>query len=166
MKLLRVLDKTLLRIELVLLVTFLGVMVTLAFAQVVLRNLLGLGYPWADTIVRHLVLWVGFMGAAMATSDDRHISIDALTKFIPARVKHAVTVFTSLFAVLVCVYLTRAAWQFLLDEKSSGELLVLSIPTWIAVLIIPMGYALLSVHFFVKVVDNAVGALKRPAEVL
>jgi len=110
MTVLRLLDRILSKIELVFLVVFLGAMVTLAFGQVVLRNALGTGIPWADTIVRHLVLWAGFMGAAMATSAERHISIDALTKFLPQRAKHSVAVFTSLFAVIVCTFLAAAAW--------------------------------------------------------
>ncbi|MCK7524997.1 MAG: TRAP transporter small permease [Ignavibacteriales bacterium] len=63
-------------------------MVLLAFAQVILRNVFGTGLVWGDTIVRHMVLWAGFVGGALASYEGRHISIDALTKFFPPRVKH------------------------------------------------------------------------------
>ena len=62
MKWLRSFDSLLARAETVVLVAFLGSMVVLAFLQVVLRNVFGTGLIWADTLVRHLVLWAGFFG--------------------------------------------------------------------------------------------------------
>ena len=163
MKYLRALDRLLVRIETVLLVIFLGLMVILAFAQVILRNVLGGGFLWGDPVVRQMVMWSGFMGAAIAASQDRHISIDALTKFLKGRVKDIVHVITSLFASAVCFYLARAAWVFLQDEKQSGNELVTGIPSWIGLIIIPIGFALLTVHFALTAVEHAGDAITPPA---
>jgi TRAP-type C4-dicarboxylate transport system permease small subunit len=132
---------------------------------VMLRNVFGTGLVWADTVVRHLVLWVGFIGAALATSEQRHISIDAVTKFLSPRFKHSVSVLTSLFALVVCLFLAAAAWTYLEDERTYGGELVLSIPTWVAQVIIPAGYALIGVHFLVKAVEHAFRALNWNREV-
>ena len=165
MRILRVLDRFFYRIEYALLVLFLGSMVILAFMQVVLRNFFGTGVIWADTIVRHLVLWSGFVGAALATSEERHISIDALTKFLSPHVKRIVLVITSLFAAVVCTFLASAAWTYLLEERANGGDLVLSIPTWVALLIIPVGYILLAFHFLIKACENALASLTGKTEV-
>lgn len=154
MKLLRTLDRVLVRVETAFLVVFLSVMILLAFSQVMLRNFLGMGFLWADPLVRHLVIWVGFFGAAVATHEERHISIDALTRFFRPRWKAIAHVFTSLFAVIVCLYLADAAWVFLLDEKSLGSAFMLNVPTWIALIVIPTGYALIAFHFLVKIADH------------
>ena len=164
MTVLRFIDRILYKIEFGLLVLFLGSMVLLAFTQVVLRNFFETGFVWADTIVRHLVLWAGFMGAALATSEERHISIDALTKFFSPRVKHLAQIGTSLFAVVVCYYLGAASWTFLVAEKASGSEIALSIPTWVALLVIPIGYNLLLVHFFVKLIDHVAVAFRKNVE--
>lgn len=161
MTLLRALDRFFSRIEYTLLVVFLGSMVLLAFTQVILRNVFGTGIVWADTIVRHLVLWSGFVGAALATSDERHISIDALTKFLSLRTRHIVMIFTSLFAVIVCYYLGTAAWGYVVEERANGGELVLSIPTWVALLIIPSGYFLIAFHFLVKMVENVISTFTK-----
>ncbi len=121
MTLLRALDKTLVKAETAFLVLFFAVMIVLSFSQVVLRNFFGTGFLWADPLVRHLVIWVGFMGAAIASHEERHISIDALTKFFSPRWKAIAQVLTSLFAVIVCYYLADAALTFLRDEKASGS---------------------------------------------
>lgn len=155
MTLLRFLDKTLVKIETVFLVLFLTVMILLSFSQVVLRNFFDTGLLWADPLVRHLLIWAGFLGAAIATHEEKHISIDALSKFFSPRWKAISQIVTSLFAVIVCYYLADAALVFLLDEKAAESEVFLSLPTWVALIILPAGYALIAVHFIVKIVENA-----------
>jgi TRAP-type C4-dicarboxylate transport system permease small subunit len=164
MKFLRSLDRFFYKIEFGLLVAFLGSMVLLAFLQVVLRNFFGTGIMWADTIVRHLVLWSGFVGAALATSEERHISIDALTKFLSVRTRHIVLIFTSIFAAIVCYYLSAAAWEYVLEERINGGELVLGIQTWVALLIIPAGYILIAFHFIIKAIENTISTFTKQAE--
>ena len=143
MTLLQILDKTLVKIETVLLVAFLAVMIVLSFSQVILRNVFNTGVLWADPLVRHLLIWAGFLGAAIATHEERHISIDAFTKFFSPRWKAVAQIFTSLFAVIVCYYLADAAFAFLQEEKASGSDFILGLKTWQAILIVPLGYALI-----------------------
>jgi len=163
MRILRAIDAALVRVETVLLVAFLGVMVVLSFAQVVLRNVFGTGLLWADPLVRHLVLWAGFMGAAMATSTDRHISIEAFNKFLPERGRSLVHVLTSLFAAAACWFLADAAWTFIQDEYAAGGAIALSIPSWVALLILPAGYLLIMIHFLLRIPQHAAAALKKPS---
>jgi len=147
-------DRLLVKAETALIVLFLGAMVLLAFAQVVLRNIFDTGLLWGDPLVRHLVLWVGFTGAAVATSERRHISIDALTKFFPPRMKSIAHVITNVFALYVCLVLADAAFTFLAGEKEAGGMITLSIPSWVGIVIIPPGYALIAFHFVVKLVES------------
>jgi TRAP-type C4-dicarboxylate transport system permease small subunit len=163
MRLLQAIDRTLARAETVLLVIFLGTMVLLAFAQVVLRNVFGTGLLWGDTLVRHMVLWAGFIGGALAAFEGRHIGIDALTKFLSPRARNVAGTVTNLFGAVVCYYLAQASWTFLLDERESGSEFILSLPGWVAMVIIPAGYALIMAHFLVKVFEQGSLAL-RPQE--
>ncbi len=163
MTLLRAIEKNLVKAETGFLVLFFGAMIILSFLQVILRNFFGTGLLWADTLVRHLVIWVGFMGAAIATHEGRHISIDALTKFFSPRWKAVSQILTSLFAIVVCYYLADAALVFLRDEQASGSDLVLSIPTWVALIVIPTGYGLMAIHFLVKVVEYTMQLLGKDA---
>jgi TRAP-type C4-dicarboxylate transport system permease small subunit len=151
MTLLRDIDRGLVRVEGWLLVLFLGVMVVFSFAQVVLRNIFGTGFLWADPLVRHMVLWVGFLGAAIATHEERHISIDALTKFLSPRWKAAATIAGQLFLAVVCLFLIRASWEFLAEEKSAGGEIFTGLPSYVGLSIIPAGYLLIAVHAFIRV---------------
>ncbi len=154
MKALRFIDRLFYKIETVLLVTLLTTMIGLAFGQVILRNFFSSGFVWADTIVRHMVMWLGFVGGALATADDRHINIDALTKLIPTRARYSVAILTNAFAAIVCYFMASSAWTFLLDERAAGGEITLGIPTWAVLTILPAGYAVIAFHFLVKTVNS------------
>jgi len=156
-KFLKACDRLLARSETVVLVVFLGSMVVLAFLQVVLRNFFNTGLIWADTLVRHLLLWAGFFGGAIAAFEGRHISIDALTKYLPQRWKHVAGAVTNLFGCIVCYYLAQAALTFVTAEAESGGEFLFGLPGYVGMVIIPVGYALLALHFGVKVIEHGAG---------
>lgn len=142
------------KIETVFLVLFLSVMLILAFTQVILRDLFDTGILWGDPLVREMVLWAGFVGASLAAGQERHISIDALSKFLSPRIKQLASVLTNAFGAVVCWYLGHAAWGFMLEEKMNGGENSLMIPSWIGISIIPIGYWLLALHFLLNVVGH------------
>ena len=50
----------------------------LTLGQILARNLLQSGIPAADSLSRLLLLYVVFIGAALATARDRHIKVDVI----------------------------------------------------------------------------------------
>jgi TRAP-type C4-dicarboxylate transport system permease small subunit len=161
MKVIRALENYLVKIETVFLVASLIVMVLLAFLQVVLRNLFSSGILWADTFLRYLVVWVGFIGAAIATKEERHISVEVLTKFLSSLYQNIVSFVTSIAAAVVCYYLFKAAMQFLdiglpADVKVFGN-----IPLSYFMVIIPIGYLLMIFHFIIRALIKVENIIKR-----
>ena len=150
MNLLKRIDKALTRFEGYVLITLLFIMVVMAFLQVVLRNLFSSGILWADVFLRHLLLWLGFLGAAIATSENRHINIDAVRRFLSKRMRSAVEVLTDSFAAVVCFMLARASWTFVQGEITDHRVLFGDIPSWYAQVIIPVGFGLLVMHFAIR----------------
>jgi TRAP-type C4-dicarboxylate transport system permease small subunit len=140
------LNEALGRVEGVFLCIFLMTMIVLAFIQVVARNVFNAGIPWADTVVRHMVLWVGFLGAALATKLDQNLTLEVLTKFMPERAKHAAGVLVKVFGIFVCGLLLRAAIRFLEQEASTGEQFLDLFPSWYALSIIPLAFILIPFH--------------------
>ncbi len=149
------------RIETIFLVLFLTVMLVFAFAQVVMRNVFDTGLLWGDPLVREMVLWTGFIGAALAAGQERHISIDALTKFLSPRLRHLSSIVTNAFGSVVCYYLGIAAWGFLLEEKHHGGDTSLGLPSWVGLSIIPIGYWFIAVHFLLNIADHAAVAFSK-----
>ena len=164
MKILKTLDLALNKVEGALLILMLSIMVLVAFSQVMLRNLFHTGIDGADVLLRHLVLWIGFLGAAIATSEERHINIDALRRFLSPRIRSAVDVLTDIFAAIVCYYLMSAAWVFVESEMAGGRSVFQNIPVWYGQSIIPVGFGLLVVHFAIRACLRAHTAVTKGGE--
>ena len=153
-RILKNIDHWIAKFETVILVAVLSMMVILAFLQVVLRNLFDEGILWGDTFLRHLVLWVGFLGASLATREKKHINIDLFTRFFKGKIKSLILAITNLFAAIVCWYLTSAAWTFVMDEKSFNTILFNDIPAWYFQIIIPIGFLLMTFRFLIIFIEH------------
>lgn len=155
MKILKTIDLALNKAEGALLILMLSTMVLVAFGQVMLRNVFHTAILGADILLRHLVLWIGFLGAAIATSEERHINIDALRRFLPPRIRSAVDVLTDIFATVVCFFLMNAARVFVESEMADNRIVFQGIPSWYVQSIIPIGFGLLVVHFTIRAILRA-----------
>jgi C4-dicarboxylate transporter, DctQ subunit len=152
------------RIETVILVVIVLVMVTLSFMQVVLRNVFDQGILWGDIFLRHLVLWVGFIGASLAAQEEKHINIDVLTRFMKGRSKLFSQGFIYFFATWICYLLLMAAWAFVRDEIAYDTMLFENVPSWYLQIIIPIGFALMAVRFALLGVQKWISGFTYKAE--
>jgi len=139
------------RIEDTLLVTILLAMVTLAFSQIVMRNFLGTGSIWLDPLLRVLVLWVGLLGALVATRQNKQISVDVLTRFLPERLKTISDIITRTFAAIISAIIAWHSFLFLIDEWNSGAMAFASVPAWLPESIIPIGFAIIALRYAFQV---------------
>ena len=135
------------RVETTLLVLLLGAMIGLAGTQIILRNLFDSGISWSDPLLRVLVLWVGMLGAMIATQQDKHIRIDLLTRYIPEQWHHYTTRLTNLFSAIVCGLLSWHSGRFVFYEWQDGATLVNDVPVWVAESILPFGFGVMTLRF-------------------
>jgi TRAP-type C4-dicarboxylate transport system permease small subunit len=136
------------------LVTVVLFMVLLAFLQVILRNFFDQGIIWGDILLRHLVLWIGFIGASLATKNDKHINIDVFQRLHKGLSKRIISLIVNLVASFVAAYLTVAAWRFVMDEKEFVTIIFNDIPAWPFQIIIPIGFALMSIRFIISGINT------------
>ncbi len=147
-------DNGIARAEQALLVIFLGGIILLAFLQILLRNFFSTGLDWGDSLVRNLVLWIGFIGATLATKEGKHINIDVVSRILPSWGKKAVALIIHVFSFLICCSLTYAALKFIKNEAQMGTMTFLGIPTWIPELILPMTFGLMTFRFGLRFVKS------------
>ena len=147
-------DETIARVEQTLLVTFLGFIIFVAFLQIALRNVFATGLDWGDSLVRNLVLWIGFIGATLATKEGKHINIDVVSRWLPSLGKNMVALITHLFSFCICCLLTYAALKFIKNEIQMENVTFLSIPVWIPELILPMTFGLMTFRFGLRSFRN------------
>ena len=146
------------KIESWILVGIILLMVTMSFAQVVLR-FFSIGLLWGDILLRHLVLWVGFIGASVATQEEKHINIDVLSRFFKKRGKLIAKMIVYLFAVYISWLLADAAWEFVMEEKEYETMLYGQIAAWPFQIIIPIGFYIMSLRFALLTIENGIAAI-------
>jgi len=147
-------DEAIGRTEQTLLVAFLGFIILIAFLQIVLRNFLSTGLDWGDSLVRNLVLWIGFIGATLATKEGKHINIDVVSRWLPSLGRNIVTRVIHLFSFFVCGGLTYAALKFIKNEAQMGNRTFLELPAWVPELILPVTFILMTFRFGLRFVGN------------
>jgi TRAP-type C4-dicarboxylate transport system permease small subunit len=130
-----------------LLVLLVALLAACSLAQIILREFFSTGLVWGDAFLRHGVLWLSFLGAARATSENRHITIDLLPRLVRRRGRVALVVLSSLFSFAVCVVLLWASWRFVQGERLSGGKVFADIPYWWVETVFPLSFALMSLRF-------------------
>ncbi|MGD8961313.1 MAG: TRAP transporter small permease [Desulfobacterales bacterium] len=143
-------DDTLGRIEKFTLTVILSVMILLAFIQIILRNVFSSGIAWGDPLVRYLVLWVGFVGASLATREGKHITIEVFSRWLSDHGNRYLQAVSSLISALVCALLVFAGWTFVSNEAQMGGTTFLQIPLWIPQIIIPVAFAMMTLRFSLR----------------
>ena len=138
------------RAEEAILVVLVACLLSLAFAQILLRNLFQVTWFWADPLLRHLVLWSSFLGALIATRQDRHIRIDAVLRLIPSRWRRIAGALGDLAGAVLCWILAPIALRFVLDERVYGAEAFPGMPAWIAQLVFPLVFAGMGLRFLVN----------------
>lgn len=138
----------------------LAVMVVLPLLEIVLRRFAGIGIPGEGPIVQHLVLWVGFLGAAIAAREGKLLSL-ATGSFVPSGwPRRATTIFASTIGAAVAIALAVAAWELVASEREVGSSIGAGIRTWWAQLVLPAGFAVIGLRLAWRA-DESGGHLSR-----
>jgi len=135
------------------LVLLLGTLVAVAGGQIVLRQL-NVAVVWADPLTRLLILWIAVFGAVAASRDAQHITIDALSRFLPPRAQRVAAAVVALFASAVCVVLACEAARFVGVEYAMNTAGLGAVPAWVLALVLPIGFALIALRYTIVAVTR------------
>lgn len=124
-------------------------MIGLACAQIFLRNFDFGSLVWGDEAINHMVLWVAMIAGIAAAREDRHISIDVLSRFLPPRGKAAAAMVVDLFTAAVCLALAWYGWQLTGYALEDGDALLIGVPFWVVQGIVPVGFALIAWRYLI-----------------
>ena len=129
-------------------------MILLACVQIFLRFFYSSGILWADPLLRYMVIWVGLFGAAVATKQSQHISIDIISHLMPEKILPWLHWFINFFSASVCIVLTYAAIIFVRDEALYGGRGILDIPSWWLNLAYPIAFGIIASRFLILAVKD------------
>ncbi|MEM9558037.1 MAG: TRAP transporter large permease subunit [Acidobacteriota bacterium] len=120
--------------------------VFLLTTEIVLRALGGVGVPGALPVVRHLTLWLAFLGAALAASDDKMLALATGQLMPEGRWRSGARALASTVAAAATALLARASFDFLAVEKEFGDVVAYGVPVWVALLVLPASLVLVGLR--------------------
>jgi TRAP-type C4-dicarboxylate transport system permease small subunit len=132
------------RVEIAVIALLLASLVVLGTIQIVMRNFMHSGLLWADPFMRHAVLYLGAMGAMVAAARLNHITVDVVSRFIPAGLKPARRWFVYGATAIAAYLLAIAATRLVINEHEYHEVAFLGIQTWVLELILPFAFAVIT----------------------
>jgi TRAP-type C4-dicarboxylate transport system permease small subunit len=148
------LDAKISKVETVLVTTLLTVMILIAFAQIVLRNFFATGIDWGDALIRYLVVWVAFVGAAIATREGKHISMSLLSRWLIGAGTFTIQALVNFVSAVICGLLALAAAKFIWFEAQMGGAAFLNLPVWVPELIMPIVFGLMTLRFLAGMLEK------------
>ena len=150
------------KIEDGLLISLLLVMIFMAALQIILRNVFSSGIFWGDGFVRVLVLWIGLLGAMIASRDNHHISIDLISRYLPKTSKRFTRLMTACFTTIICGIMFVYSFLFVLEEKEGGMTAFADVPAWICESIMPIAFGVITIRYFLISGQTLVHLFRRP----
>lgn len=138
-----------------LLVFLLSAMILLAATQIVLRNFLDSGFVWIDPLLRVLVLWLGLIGATVATRNNKHIRIDLLSKLFSRNTHRLIQSVIGQISAWTCLVIAWYGFQWIQMDFEDGITSFAGVPAWMLEVIIPVTFALIGLRYLIMSVGWA-----------
>ena len=106
--------------------------------------------PASQVLVQHFTLWIGFLGAVLATRQNKLLALTREPLFDKAEKPHLGKWIAKVTTFLVLVALTWGSWELLKVEMQYPIDIAPNIPRWLAQIIMPIGFSLMAVQVYFK----------------
>ena len=135
------------RVEDALLVVLLSAMILLASTQILLRNFFDSGFVWIDPILRVLVLWLGLIGATVATRNNKHIRIDLLSRYFERNTHRLIQSIVGQVSAWTCLLVAWHGFRWIHLDYQDGLTSFAGIPAWMLEVVIPVTFTLIGLRY-------------------
>lgn len=125
-------------------------MAVLPVLDLIARTAFHKSVPGTSGIVPNLTLWVGFLGAMIASREKKHLTISTGIQFLPPLYQKIAAIVASVVSTAVCAGLTWAGWRFIQEERASTTMIGDWLPIWIAESILPISFGVMTLQFILQ----------------
>jgi len=126
-----------------------GCMAFIVTYEVIMRYVFNSPTGWTIEFVPFMILWGGFVGAALTLKRDRHIRVDILIRYLSPKSQTIMSVFTTTIGIVFCSALFVEGINMVIQTKELGTRTsgTFELPIFIPQLCVPVGAALLVLQF-------------------
>lgn len=103
-------------------------------------------------IATALFVWLVFLGSAAAVRKLQHIGIGGVAEYMPTKVLVWLKLLICIVILLACLHVTRISFN-LANASWGREIDMVGIPYFYVYLIIPLSFALMTLHTSMQIVD-------------
>jgi C4-dicarboxylate transporter DctQ subunit len=104
-----------------------------------------------------MVLWIGLLGALLATRSREHISIDLINRLGGPVLKKVSSVMTLIFASVVSGIVAWHSGKYVQMALEFGDMAFADVPAWPLQLIIPISFGLMALRFGIQSIQTLIG---------
>ncbi len=115
--------------------------------EMLLRGLFNLGIPGSIGYVQNLTLWVGFLGAIIASRERRHLNLSTAKLVLPAGLRPVIEAATAVISVAVSACLFWASLQFVMSEMADPVRIGGWLPLWCMEAVLPLSFLVITLRF-------------------
>jgi C4-dicarboxylate transporter DctQ subunit len=138
-----------------LLAILLTAMILLAGTQILLRNLFDSGFVWIDPLLRVLVLWLGLIGATVATRQNKHIRIDLLSRQFKRNTHRLIQSLVGQVSAWTCLVIAWYGMDWIRLDYADAVTAFAGIPAWSVEIIVPLAFALIGLRYLLRSIHSA-----------
>jgi C4-dicarboxylate transporter DctQ subunit len=125
--------------------------VAISFSNVIARYVFGHALFWAEEVLVFIAIWGVFIGAAAATYERAHLSMDLFSGSLSGRWRTALNAAMTVTLLACCGFMMMQSWQVVSLFYQGGVVSVSAgVPKWIPHAAILVGFALTAVAVLVR----------------
>jgi tripartite ATP-independent transporter DctM subunit len=122
-------------------------MIALPAASAAWRRLGGRDLPGASILAQHITLWIGFLGALLATATGRHLGLSTQELLPEGWPRRAARLYAQAVSAATVALLAYASLALVRSEWDSEGMVALGIRTAWSQLVMPIGFAAMALRF-------------------
>ncbi|MCC7167973.1 MAG: TRAP transporter small permease [Rhodospirillales bacterium] len=128
--------------------------------EIVMRDLFNKPQQWVIEFTEYTLLYITFLGTAWLQRQEGHVAVDLLTNAISDGWRRFLSIISSILGVGVGLAFTWFGATATINAfvRGAHKPTMLEFPTWIVLMVIPLGGAILGLRFLQQLLALASGA--------
>ncbi|MCZ6720984.1 MAG: TRAP transporter large permease subunit [Proteobacteria bacterium] len=125
-------------------------MALLPVLELVARSLFKSGIPGISGYLQSLTLWVGYLGAMIASRERRHLHLAGGRLPLPSRLQNLASPLVVMSSTMVAAGLFWGSLRFVWSETLSAETIGGWLPIWVVEAVLPVSFGVITLRFIAQ----------------